>query len=43
MAAPPPFALQGLDHVVLLVGDMDRALDFYCGVLGCSVDRALPE
>jgi hypothetical protein len=43
MAAPPPFALEGLDHVVLLVGDMDRALDFYCGVLGCSVDRTLPD
>lgn len=43
MAAPPPFALEGLDHVVLLVGDMARARAFYCDVLGCSVDRALPE
>ena len=43
MAAPPPFALQGLDHVVLLVGDMDRAKRFYCGVLGCTVDRTLAE
>jgi glyoxylase I family protein len=43
MAAPPPFALEGLDHVVLLVGDMERARAFYCDVLGCSVDRALPE
>ena len=43
MAAPPPFALEGLDHVVLLVGDMERARDFYCAVLGCTVEGALPE
>jgi glyoxylase I family protein len=43
MAAPPPFALEGLDHVVLLVGDMERALAFYCNVLGCAVDRRLPQ
>ena len=42
-SSPPPFALEGLDHVVLLVGDMERARDFYCDVLGCSVDRALPQ
>src|SRR5437868_4415025 len=41
--SPPPFALEGLDHVVLLVGDMDRAVHFYCGVLGCTVDAALPQ
>ena len=40
---PPPFVLEGLDHVVLLVGDMERAKDFYCGVLGCTVDAALPQ
>ena len=43
MAAPPPFALEGLDHVVLLVSDMERARDFYCSVLGCAVDHALPQ
>jgi len=43
MAVSPPFALEGLDHVVLLVGDMNLARDFYCGVLGCTVDGALPE
>jgi catechol 2,3-dioxygenase-like lactoylglutathione lyase family enzyme len=41
--APPPFVLEGLDHVVLLVGDMERARAFYCGVLGCTVESALPE
>jgi len=39
----PPFALEGIDHVVLLVRDMAAAQKFYEQVLGCAVDRALPE
>jgi len=39
----PPFALQGLDHVVLLVDDMEAARAFYTEVIGCTVDRALPQ
>jgi glyoxylase I family protein len=39
----PPFELEGLDHVVLLVGDMEAAEAFYTEVLGCTVDRALPQ
>jgi catechol 2,3-dioxygenase-like lactoylglutathione lyase family enzyme len=39
----PPFVLEGLDHVVLLVGDMGHARGFYCDVLGCTAERALPE
>lgn len=39
----PPFELEGLDHVVLLVRDMTEAQRFYEQVLGCTVDRALPE
>lgn len=39
----PPFALEAIDHVVLLVCDMAEAQRFYEQVLGCSVDRALPE
>jgi catechol 2,3-dioxygenase-like lactoylglutathione lyase family enzyme len=39
----PPFALVGLDHVVLLVAGMDRAVGFYESVLGCSVERRLPK
>ena len=39
----PPFALQGLDHVVLLVGDMAAAKHFYTEVVGCSLDRELPQ
>jgi catechol 2,3-dioxygenase-like lactoylglutathione lyase family enzyme len=43
MAGSPPFELEGLDHVVLLVGDMDVARRFYCEVVGCSIDRELPQ
>jgi glyoxylase I family protein len=43
MAGSPPFRLEGLDHVVLLVGDMAEARRFYCEVVGCSVDRELPQ
>ena len=38
-----PFALTGIDHVVLLVGDMERATAFYRDVIGCSVDNDLPQ
>ena len=43
MASPQPFELDGLDHVVLLVRGMDRALRFYREVVGCTVDRELPQ
>ena len=43
MSGLPPFRLRGLDHVVLLVGDMERAKRFYCEVVGCSLDRDLPR
>lgn len=39
----PPFALQGIDHVVLLVDGMAAARAFYCDVLGCSEEAALPH
>jgi glyoxylase I family protein len=38
-----PFALAGIDHVVLLVEDMDEATRFYTEVLGCPVDNDLPQ
>ncbi|HEX3862045.1 MAG TPA: VOC family protein [Stellaceae bacterium] len=31
----------GLDHVVLRVADIDRAIDFYSRVLNCHVERRL--
>ena len=33
------FAIKDLDHVVLTVADMDRAIRFYEDVLGCKVER----
>ena len=33
------FKLLGLDHLVLRVVDLDRMLGFYCGVLGCTVEK----
>jgi glyoxylase I family protein len=39
----PPFALEGVDHVVLLVEDMERIRSFYCDVIGCTIERALPQ
>ena len=35
--------VRGLDHVVLRVADMDRAITFYEQVLGLHVERRLPE
>jgi glyoxylase I family protein len=35
----PPFQIAGLDHLVLRVRDRERMLAFYCGVLGCVVER----
>ena len=34
-----PFGIREIDHVVLRVRDLDRALAFYCGVLGCGIDN----
>ena len=35
--------VQGIDHVVLRVADLNRALDFYCDVLGCKVERVVED
>ena len=39
--AGTPVTITGLDHVVLRVTDMDRAIAFYGDVLGCPVERRL--
>ena len=31
--------IREIDHIVLRVVDLDRMLGFYCGVLGCTVER----
>lgn len=33
------FELAGLDHIVLRTTRLSSMLDFYCGVLGCTVER----
>src|SRR5262245_7960095 len=39
----PPFGLEGIDHVLLIVEGMDRALAFYEGVLGCRLEERYPQ
>ncbi len=31
--------IREIDHLVLRVVDLDRMLSFYCGVLGCTIER----
>jgi catechol 2,3-dioxygenase-like lactoylglutathione lyase family enzyme len=35
--------IAGLDHVVLRVASLDRAIEFYRAVLGCRVERELQQ
>ena len=35
--------IRGLDHVVVRVSDLGRALRFYRDALGCREERSLPE
>ena len=38
-----PIHILGFDHIVLRITDKRAMLDFYCDVLGLSVDRDRPE
>jgi glyoxylase I family protein len=40
---PSPLKITGIDHLLLKVDSMDRALAFYEGVLGCKVKGRLPQ
>lgn len=31
--------IRDIDHIVLRVVDLDKMLGFYCGVLGCTIER----
>ena len=35
--------VRDIDHVVLRVAELERMLQFYCGVLGCTVERRRDE
>lgn len=37
------FTILGLDHLVLRVADVERALRFYCDVLGCREERRVRD
>ena len=41
--ADHPFAVQGIDHIVLRVRQLPPALAFYRDVLGCALEREQPE
>ena len=38
-----PFALHGIDHIVLRVRDLRRSLAFYRDTLGCVLEREEPD
>ena len=37
------FQIKGIDHVVLRVAHAERAIRFYCDVLGCHEERRLED
>ena len=39
MADLPAIRIRDIDHLVLRVADLDAMLRFYCGVLGCTLER----
>jgi glyoxylase I family protein len=43
MSSQRPFEIQRIDHVVLRVQDLARAVTFYRDVLGCTVARERPS
>jgi len=43
MARASPIVIQGIDHVVLRVSDVGRMQQFYCDVLGCTVEKVQAE
>lgn len=38
-----PISILGIDHVVLRCADLEGTLAFYQDVLGCPLERALPD
>lgn len=38
-----PIHIRTLDHVVLRVADLERALSFYCDAIGCVIERRIDK
>ena len=38
-----PIRIRTLDHLVLRVADLERALAFYCDIIGCAVERRIDK
>jgi len=38
-----PIRIRTLDHLVLRVADLDRALAFYCDTIGCAIERRVDK
>ena len=43
MSSHPPISIACLDHVVLRCTRLDATMAFYVDVLGCTLERELPE
>ena len=39
----PVIQIREIDHVVFRVADLSAMLNFYCGILGCTVERRQEE
>ena len=37
------FTINGIQHASFIIADLDRALDFYQGVLGMAIDASRPD
>lgn len=37
-----PLNIAGIDHIVLRTTNLSEMLDFYCNILGCTIERELP-
>jgi len=35
--------IRAIDHIVLRTTRLTEMIDFYCGVLGCTLERTLPD
>ena len=37
------FQIRDIDHIVLRVSDLERMIDFYCNVIGCTLEWRRPD